>query len=75
MPKPYSEDLRWQAVWLNVVCGMSSIEIADLLFMSERTVHRYLDMFTQLDQWHLRIAVVALVKLLQKLNNLLYFSH
>ena len=24
MPKPYSENLRWRAVWLNVVCGMSS---------------------------------------------------
>ena len=45
MPKPYSEDLRWRAVWLNVVRGMSSFEIADLLFMSERSVQRYLSLF------------------------------
>ena len=42
MPKPYSEDLRWRAVWLSVVRGMSSLEISDLLFMSERSVQRYL---------------------------------
>ena len=42
MPKPYSEDLRWRAVWLNIV---SSFEIADLLFMSERSVQRYLSLF------------------------------
>ena len=34
MPKPYLEDLRWRAVWVNVVCGMSSFEIADLLFVT-----------------------------------------
>lgn len=45
MPKPYSEDLRWRAVWLNVVRGMSPFEIADLLFMSERSVQRYLSLF------------------------------
>ena len=45
MPKPYSEDLRWRAVWLNLVRGMTSSEIADLLFMSERSVQRYLTLF------------------------------
>ena len=45
MPKPYSKDLRWRAVWLNVVRGMNSFEIADLLFMSERSVQRYLSLF------------------------------
>ena len=32
-------------MWLNVVCGMSSFETADLLFMSERSVQRYLSLF------------------------------
>ena len=45
MHRPYSEDLRWRAVWLNVVRGMSSFEIADLLFISERSVQRYLSLF------------------------------
>lgn len=45
MPKPYSEDLRWRTVWLNVVRGMTSYEIADTLFMCERSVQRYLSFF------------------------------
>ena len=45
MPKAYSEDLRWRAVWLNVVRGMSYSEIATTLFMSEKTVYRYLSLF------------------------------
>ena len=45
MPKPHSEDLRWRAVWLSVVRGMSASEISDLLFMSERSVQRYLYLF------------------------------
>ena len=32
-------------MWLNVVHGMSSFEIADLLFMSEWSVQRYLSLF------------------------------
>ena len=32
-------------MWLNVVHGMSSFEIADLLCMSERSVQRYLSLF------------------------------
>ena len=45
MPKAYSVDLRWRAVWLHVVRGMSSADIADVLFMSERSVYRYLALF------------------------------
>ncbi len=45
MPSPYSEDLRWRAVWLNTIRGMTSFEVADMLFMSERSVQRYLSLF------------------------------
>ena len=45
MPKSYSEDLRWRAVWLAVVRGLSVREIASVLFMCEKSVHRYLSLF------------------------------
>ena len=45
MPKAYSEDLRWRAVWLNIVKGMTYTEIAEVLFMSEKSVYRYLSQF------------------------------
>ena len=40
MPVPYSVDLRWRAVWLHLIDSMSYREIAQLLYMSERSVHR-----------------------------------
>jgi len=44
MPKSYSTDLRWRIVWLHVF--LKSIdEVATLLFISSRTVHRYIDKF------------------------------
>ena len=45
MPKSYSEDLRWRAVWLSVVRGMTYQDIAKVLFMSEKSVYRYLSSF------------------------------
>ena len=45
MPKAYSEDLRWRAVWLNIVRGMSYKDIATTLFMCEKSVQRYLALF------------------------------
>ena len=45
MPKAYSEDLRWRAVWLTVVRGMNNAEVANMLFMCEKSVHRYLTLF------------------------------
>ena len=42
MPKAYSEDLRWRAVWLNIVRGMSYKDIAT---MCEKSVQRYLTLF------------------------------
>ena len=45
MPKAYSEDLRWRAVWLALIRGMNSTEIAHHLFMCEKSVRRYLTLF------------------------------
>ena len=45
MPRFYSEDFRWRAVWLSIVRGHRTAEIADMLFMSERSVQRYLALF------------------------------
>ena len=45
MPKSYSNDLRWRAVWLAIVREMSCKEISDVLFMCERSVYRYLYLF------------------------------
>ena len=45
MPKAYSADLRWRAVWLHLVRDLSFAEISDLLFMSERTVRRYVELY------------------------------
>ena len=41
MPKSYSTDLRWHVVWLHVFLKESIAEVATLLFISSRTVHRY----------------------------------
>ena len=45
MPKSYSEDLRWRAVWLHLIRRLSYAEIAEVLFMCEKSVKRYIDMF------------------------------
>jgi transposase len=45
MPVGYSVDLRWRAVWLHLICGKSRCEIADLLFMSKRSVDRYIALY------------------------------
>ena len=46
MPVPYSLDLRWRIVWLNLH-GRRAAEIAQTLSISERTVRRCLDKFQQ----------------------------
>ena len=45
MPINYSEDLRWRAVWLHLVQRMSYAEIADTLFVSQRSVTRYVELY------------------------------
>lgn len=38
-------DLRWRAVWLYIIRLMSYAQIADVLFMSQRSVRRYVDLY------------------------------
>ena len=38
-------DLGWRAVWFHLICGRSRYEIADLLFMSKRSVDRYIALY------------------------------
>ena len=45
MLRSYSEDLRWRAVWLAIVRGMNVQQIASVLFICEKLVHRYLSLF------------------------------
>ena len=45
IPVGYSVDLRWRAVWLHLICGKSRYEIANLLFMSKRSVDRYIYLY------------------------------
>ena len=45
MPIPYSLDLRWRIVWLSLVHGSSTAEIAQLFCISKSTVRRYLMAF------------------------------
>jgi len=45
MPVNYSNDLRWRAVWLYLVRGMSYGEIADVLFICKRSVARYIERY------------------------------
>ena len=42
MPRPYSDDLRWRAIWMKEFLGYSVDDVAATLFMSPRTVERYI---------------------------------
>ena len=41
MPRPYSEDLRWRAIWMKEILGYQVDEVAAALRMSPRTIERY----------------------------------
>ena len=75
MPKAYLEDLRWRAVWLNIVRGMSSFEINDLLFMSERSVQRYLSLFHSTGSVAPKDSTGDPDKILTEQNSFLFYSH
>ena len=47
MPVPYSNDLRWRAVWLYLAGQYSFQEISQVLQLSDRSVRRYIDAFLQ----------------------------
>ena len=42
MPAPYSEDLRWRAIWIRHFCGYSEEETCFHLGISKWTLRRYL---------------------------------
>ena len=46
MPVNYSTDLRWRAVWLVTLRGMKYEEVSKMLFISDRSVRRYVDLFS-----------------------------
>ena len=41
MPRPYGEDLRWRAIWMKEILGFQVDEVAAALWMSPRTIERY----------------------------------
>ena len=42
MPRPYSEDLRWRAIWMKEFLRYSVDEVAAALYMSPKTILRYI---------------------------------
>ena len=42
MPRPYSNDLQWHAIWMVELLGYSVDEVAATLFMSPRTIEHYI---------------------------------
>ena len=45
MPKKYSIDLKWRLVWSYVYSGKEVEDIADIFFISGKTVRRTIDLF------------------------------
>ena len=41
MPRPFSEDLRWQAIWMKEMLGYQVDEVAAALRMPPRTIESY----------------------------------
>ena len=41
MLRPYSEDLRWRAIWMKEFLRYSVDEVAAALYMSPKTILRY----------------------------------
>ena len=46
MPRPYSTDLRWRAVWLHLTHQLDVKDIALKLCICQKSVKRYLTLFT-----------------------------
>ena len=40
MPRAYSQDLRWRAIWLTEILGFKINEVSLLLHMSKKTISR-----------------------------------
>ena len=45
MPSAYSEDLRWRVVWLYLYNDVAADDIARFMYISERSVYRYVERF------------------------------
>ena len=41
MPRPFSEDLRWRAIWMKEMLGYQVDEVTAALRMPPRTIERY----------------------------------
>ena len=48
MPRPYSQDLRWRAIWLTEIVGLDLEEVSFYLQLSEMTIRRYIQKFREL---------------------------
>ena len=48
MPAPYSQDLRWRAIWLAEIVGLDLREVSFFLQLSTMTIRRYVEKFRQL---------------------------
>ena len=46
MPNPYAIDLRWRFVWAHLTQAMTALQISELFCVSERTVRRYVKIFS-----------------------------
>ena len=59
MPRPYSEDLRWRAIWMKEMLGFQVDEVAAALWMSPLTLTRTLEALIR--QRKMEIAVCVLL--------------
>ena len=57
MPRAYSQDLRWRAIWLTEILGFEIDEISLLLQISTKTVSGYVRKFRMLG--HVGTAVIG----------------
>ena len=57
MPRAYSQDLRWRAIWLTEILGFQMDEVSILLQMSTKTISRYVRKFCSLG--HVHTAVIG----------------
>ena len=73
---PYNYDLRWRIVWacLRPTNHLTQEEISDLLNVSERTVHRYLQLFRQTGDVQIKHRRNGPEKLFGNFEQLILFS-
>ena len=57
MPRAYSQDLRWRAIWLTEILGFEIDEVSLLLQISTKTISRYVRKFCLLG--HVDTAVIG----------------